>query len=344
MKRFLLPLAPLVFAAAGMPLLLGQSSQVGFVDKLKQGEDKFEFKTEYSFDKDKIDAEADAIEDPAQRLCPNCCSPLPGGLDHIANGTGTRNAGYGSIRLRGAPLGAVLVRAFLFWGGVDLLSNLPPTQTINFEGQPVIGRLYGTTPEPCWTSTASLGAYIADVTNLVPAVIDGDYQVDGFPSNISNGRDPWQTPDIAVPLADGATLLVIYSHASIPTNFRVTISLGPTGYLGAPLIVPNAIPTSTGLVRFTRFGADGQIGSGVTPLAIGTGERTFVNGVQIAGPGSPANDSDWNGTDGVPLNQLWDTHTTDVTNVPLPVPNGYTVTYDNSFDCFYPLAHVMTSQ
>lgn len=48
--------------------------------------------------------------------CRDCCSPLPGGLDHVAAGVGTRNAGYGTIHLQGAPDGAVAVRATLYWG------------------------------------------------------------------------------------------------------------------------------------------------------------------------------------------------------------------------------------
>ena len=68
--------------------------------------------------------------------------------------------------------------------------------------------------------------------------------------------------------------------------------------------------------KFTLVGADGQVGGGLTTSFPVTAETSFFDGTQIAGPpagGTPppslnAN-SDWNGEDGHPLNQLWDTRT-----------------------------------
>jgi hypothetical protein len=69
--------------------------------------------------------------------------------------------------------------------------------------------------------------------------------------------------------------------------------------------------------KFTMVGADGQRGSGLDASFPVTAETSFFQGTQIAGP--PVNpaapppglhaDSDWNGEDVQPLNQLWDTRT-----------------------------------
>ncbi len=56
-------------------------------------------------------------------------------------------------------------------------------------------------------------------------------------------------------------------------------------------------------------GADGQRGQGHDNTA--SNELSFFNNNQIAGP--PVASSDWDGSDGWPLVQLWDTHTHRVT-------------------------------
>ena len=79
-------------------------------------------------------------------------------------------------------------------------------------------------------------------------------------------------------------------------------------------------------------GADGQRGIGHTNIG---NELTFFNGSQIAGP--PVASSDWDGSDGWPLPQLWDTHTHNVTL------NGSisSVRYQGSLDCLVPVAFVI---
>jgi len=97
------------------------------------------------------------------------------------------------------------------------------------------------------------------------------------------------------------------------------------------------------LFKSTRIGGDGQTGTGVTPVAGWTVEQTRINGAPIKGGGAIDPDSDWNGDDGVSLNQLWDTHTTDVSTVaPLAVAN-YTVDYVSNGDCVSPSVHVLTA-
>ena len=93
-------------------------------------------------------------------------------------------------------------------------------------------------------------------------------------------------------------------------------------------------PSLAGDGRLTMVGADGQRGIGGT-TNIGSNELTFFNGSQIAGP--PVASSDWDGSDGWPLPQLWDTHTH---NVNL---NGSisSVRYQGSLDCLVPVAFVI---
>ena len=95
-------------------------------------------------------------------------------------------------------------------------------------------------------------------------------------------------------------------------------------------------------LRHTRIGADGQKGGSATPMAIAAADTTGINGFQFKGVGAPDNqDSDWNGDDGGPLNQLWDTHTTQIEQYifsvpPLPMAVGdaaYTVNYFSPADC-----------
>ena len=92
-------------------------------------------------------------------------------------------------------------------------------------------------------------------------------------------------------------------------------------------------PGLDGEGRFTMAGADGQRGSGHDNVA--SNELTFFNGNQIAGP--PVASSDWDGSDGWPLVQLWDTHTHEVRL------NGAvsSVRYQASGDCLVPVAFVI---
>jgi hypothetical protein len=66
---------------------------------------------------------------------------------------------------------------------------------------------------------------------------------------------------------------------------------------------------------FAEIGADGQTGFGHATFPAAIGEVTRFNGVDIAG-GKSGKGSDWDGDDGNPLPQLWDTHIHDVDGSP----------------------------
>jgi hypothetical protein len=62
---------------------------------------------------------------------------------------------------------------------------------------------------------------------------------------------------------------------------------------------------------FTQIGADGQTG---TSFSSGFNNETDTfDGLLLAGPGGTDPQSNWDGSNGSPMPELWDTHTMDVT-------------------------------
>jgi hypothetical protein len=288
----------------------------------------------------------------------------PGGIDHLAAGTGTRNAGFGTIRFRGTPPGATPVSAFLYWATIAAtVTPPPPTQAANFNGNPVTGFLVGVGPNPCWGFGASnTYAYRAPVLPFILPGINGDYSVSGLPTNLTNGQNPWNPVSTTLPLSEGASLVVLYTHPSVPQGTFTQIhhpiaAIGPTGPSFGVLSFTHFLnlPIQIAAMKHTRLGADGQVGGGLVNFVATTTEQTFLAGplpaafTQIRGTGaypSGSQDSDWNGHDGEPLNQLWDTHTMSIPGViaPGPFTTNYRVQYNAFNDCIVPVAHVITAQ
>ncbi len=298
-----------------------------------------------SMDKDEAEA---MLEEEAARNGLFEPRTLPGGLDHLAAGTGTRNAGYGTIRLRGVPPGAQVVRAYLYWGTIR---NAPFGESPSFNGTPVTGQLVGTAQNPCWGSGGTFAAFRAEVTSLMAAGINADYRVTNLPSFITDGRDPWRHINFTLPMSEGASLVVIYSHKSVPLSARYYIYHNANYFAGTLNVnhsFSDPIPAHTSL-KHTRLGADGQSGDGLRPYAWVTDERTYMGATassltQIRGISGRNTSSDWNGYDGQPLNQLWDTNTDDVTGA---LPSGigsYLVRYVSQGDCIVLVAQVLSAR
>jgi len=278
---------------------------------------------------------------------------LPGGIDHVAAGAGTRNAGYGTIRLRGVSPGAVPVSAFLYWGVIEAAPAF--LQSVAFQGKKVVGVNVGNTAQPCWNSSGTFSAYRANVLPLLLAGINGDYAVARLPSAITNGQNPWEIFNNTLPLSEGVSLVVLYSHASVPASSFVEIHHPMQMFAGSAtfthLLTRTVLDNSA--LKHTRLGADGQAGFGLNHALSVSDEASFIGGfpgpvTQFKGNGVTAfygnQDSDWNGMDGEPLNQLWDTHTQ---MVPGAIPNGfasYQVAYRANGDCIVPVAHVLTAR
>ncbi|MET0649141.1 MAG: hypothetical protein ABW208_21225 [Pyrinomonadaceae bacterium] len=271
--------------------------------------------------------------------------PLPGGLDHVANGVGTRNSRSNTIRLRGVPPGATAVRAYLYWG--TLQAAAAPTQTAVFNGTPVTGTLIGAAGPTCW-GPGVFAAYRASVIALISPGINRDYVITGLPTSLADGRSPWFGP-APLPLSEGASLVVIYSHSSVPPGAQVFINNGAAFFfnlinINNPL---GGVLNPYSRLKHTRIGGDGQSGFGTSSFLAATNERTFLGFpfTQIKGPGSPFNiDSDWNGDDGAPLNQLWDTHTDSFGQILPPGVGNYVVQYAAGGDCIFAVAHVLSTQ
>ncbi|HVF56057.1 MAG TPA: hypothetical protein VM934_07885 [Pyrinomonadaceae bacterium] len=272
--------------------------------------------------------------------------PLKGGLDHVANGVGTRNSRSNTIRLRGVPPGSTAVRAFLYWGTLQAAAT--PAQTVIFRGSAVTGTLIGSAAPTCW-GAGVFAAYRASVIALINPGINGDYVVTGMPTSLFDGRDPWSGP-APLPLSEGASLVVVYANSSVPVTAQVFINNGAAFFFNV-ININNPLagvlnPYSR--LKHTRLGADGQVGFSTSSSLPVTNERTFIGPpffTQIKGSLSPFNgDSDWNGDDGAPLNQLWDTHTDSFGQILNPGIANYVVRYTAQGDCIFAVAHILSTR
>ncbi|MEM7052547.1 MAG: hypothetical protein AAF604_22985 [Acidobacteriota bacterium] len=243
------------------------------------------------------------------------CGDLPGGLDHVVAGTGLRNFPSGTIAVRGVPVDAVAVRAFVVWGRITDRPDHPDNLTINFAGQQLTGRLMGVADQPCWNDLAIFAGYAADVPlSVFDSPIVGDYPVSLAGAATSDGRNPFTDPTdpIPLPIDDGASLILIYSDASVPMPTRVSFHEGPFQMrFGAIFdhLFEDPFPPTFNNFRVSRIGADGQTQSdnfNVLPYTTDFGPRDDVL-TAIRGPYTDYDrSSDFQGIDGAALNQLWD--------------------------------------
>jgi hypothetical protein len=291
--------------------------------------------------------------------------PLPGGIDHAVAGVATRNSGTGVIRLRGVPPGSVLLSAVLVWGEIAAAPAAPYTVGFGPDcstlGTFSVG-VSGATTQPCWNGAGQFFSYLANVTGQIVPGINGDYRVKGLRSAITNGRCPWPDGNCAgggnaLPLSEGASLIVFYSNACIPKTAQIYVSLGPKMFFGPHSVVHATLPAIAGNLpnlKHSRIGADGQVGvanCGLRSIATISDERTWIENpvtlgsLQIKGDGAGLNrDSDWNGYDGEPLNKLWDTHTDVFASSAFLSAGGglnYRVRYLSQGDCIVWVVHIL---
>jgi hypothetical protein len=153
---------------------------------------------------------------------------------------------------------------------------------------------------------------------------NGSYQVT-IPNGgqaIVNGSSPWSA--FAVPAWEGASLVMIAPSAAAGG----TVSLYDTGFAGTmfvpvpafnyALALPVPAPPAGDSTFFDNIGADGQHWFPRGAVLTVSDETTKVNALPIAGPGSQYNDSDWNGSAGLTLTELWDDTSHDVTAAMTP--------------------------
>jgi hypothetical protein len=258
-------------------------------------------------------------------------------VSHVASGTALRDRARGFIQLRGVPQKSAVVRSFLVWNFSDGNREGPDGAAVLFDGNLVFGKKSADNTDPCWGRNGN-HSYVADVTAYTnqSGGPNQDYEVVmPFDDKTSTaGENPWAASSQPGVLYEGATLFVIYR------NEKTTGALfffAPPGDNMFSSSASYLLPTPAfGSGLFSMAGADGQRGSGHDNGA--SNELTFFDGNQIAGPAVAA--SDWDGSDGLTLPQLWDTHTHQVklSN------NPSRIDYDAGADCLVPVAFVLDQE
>ncbi|MBY6242384.1 hypothetical protein [Methylosinus sp. Sm6] len=264
-------------------------------------------------------------------------------------GVALRNRQTGAIQISGV-VGPVK-RAYLYWA--FLFGSAPPATQAVVLGPPgaarasATGSLIATGADTCWRSSG-IAVYRADVTSLVSG--NGLYSI-ALPRTASatnSGADPWTS--LTLPAAEGAALVVVGAGTRNVAVFDKGIAgatfFGSTSYT---LNVPGGVKTAP--VLWDNIGADGQTGVSVGGRGFGVAkEKTYVNDVQIAGPGTDVTangvtGSDWDGGVGSPLPQLWDVtgRTLPVAAAPVGKPSLAVrfVSVGQTYDCATPIANVI---
>ena len=257
--------------------------------------------------------------------------------DHVANGIAMRNRIAGTIHLRGAPVPSKVLTALLYFNFSDGSREGRRNVPVLFNANRVVADKTSDHEDPCW-GMAGNHSYVADVTRLVPigGALNQDYQVViQFDSDTSTtGQNPWSPPEPGQKVrVEGATLVVVYRTQDTTGSLFIYDAVNNSMFAGTAQF-DLLHPGLTGAGRFTMVGADGQRGLGGHDN-LASNELTFFDGNQIAGP--PVASSDWDGSDGWPLPQLWDTH---IHNVSLDGSLS-SVRYQSSGDCLVPVAFVI---
>lgn len=272
---------------------------------------------------------------------------------YASAGVALRNRTSGAIQISG--IAGPVKRAYLYWAFLYRSTTPPATQSIGFCPSTATssacstktGTLLATGADTCWGSSG-VAVYRADVTSSVAG--NGLFLVTlGAGASASNsGADPWTS--VTFPAAEGASLVVVGTGAKTVSVYDRGLSgatfFGSTSYT---LNVPGGVKKTP--VLWDNIGADGQTGSG---RLVGFGvakEKTYINGVQIAGPGvdttvNGVTGSDWDGGVGSPLPQLWDDtgHSlpTAAANVGASALAVRVSSAGASFDCVTPIANVIS--
>jgi hypothetical protein len=311
-----------------------------------------------------------AADTPQKSECSASDSPAAGNVDPGLNlgnigpfrvfknasyGTGgvaMRNRGAGGISISGviAPVQA----AYVYWAVIapnKAASVICVKRLFPGVAGPanLAGTVVGAGAAPCpWP-----GGKIIVFRALIPpgiAVGNGLYEVSllAGAAGTVNGSDPWMA--VVPPLWEGASIVMVGQPSPVAPAGLVSIYdqglAGKTfpsgGGLAYNLILP--IPTPGARTLIDNIGADGKHAVGASRLAAAplTGETTTIGGPAFAGPGSAYWDSDWNGSSGLPVPELWDDTGHDITMLGAGLPNlPVTVFQPGGGDCLTPVVNVV---
>lgn len=249
---------------------------------------------------------------------PSLVVPL---ADYGTGGVALRNRGAGVIHISGVvpPVSS----AWIYWAVISAgpppaaatglrLSRIFPTPvsgTVKLKGV-----LIGVGAPPCWPGDR-ISVFRAQIP-LAVATGNGEYQVTLLPgaAGTTDGSDPFLA--IVDPLWDGASIIMIGAGAGTVSIYDAGLA-GNTFVPSVPFAYTLVLPFAGGASTILdNIGADGQhsIGPSRTPNVLETDETTAINGFPIAGWGSPYLDSDWNGSSGLPVPELWDDTGHDITD------------------------------
>jgi hypothetical protein len=229
---------------------------------------------------------------------------------------GLRNRGDGGIEVSGVAL--PMKRALIYWAVIT--QGAPPAAVAsiflrrgsgNTAFTNIVGVKIGAGGPACWAGDR-VSVYRANIP-LSIATGNGLYVIRLKPgaNGSTAGESPWVASD--PPLFEGASIVLIGTgNSTVLVYDRGLAGKDFFGDLTYQLNSPVSVASSSA-VLFHNIGADGQIGVGVRGFPATASDITFLNNRRIAGPGSPARDSDWNGGSAGPLPQLWDNTTHNVT-------------------------------
>jgi len=230
---------------------------------------------------------------------------------YVAAGAALRGTGgNGTITIAGIPFGSTVKEAILYW---TILGDDPMpagADVIKIDGETFNGTLLGSTASPC-QSMARAYVFRADATYWISG--DGAYEVSGALDSGDTGTSP---------VAEGASLVVIYSNPAIAIHDIVVAD-------GAVLASsPNELVTTT----ITGFNASTPITGASVSFIVADGESdltdsTYVNGL-IIGQGA------LNGSDAPAEVEWWDTDTFDATAVLSGGATSVTPGLQQGSDCF----------
>ncbi len=272
-----------------------------------------------------------------------------------------KSASYGSggVALRNRSTGALGISgvitpvkaAYLYWA---VITNGAPTSTatsVTLEREfptptasaVITGKVVGSGAQPCWTGT-TITVYRGSVPTTL-ATGNGSYRVTlkAGAGGSTSGGDPWVGTQ-TLPLWEGASLVIVGTGTGTVILYDSGIS-GATFHTSLSYTLNFGLAATGKLTLFDSIGADGQIGSSRKALAGYGKESMTLNGKAVSGPSSLYNDSDWNGSSGSPLPQLWDDTGHDITNTTPAGTTSLAVLISEpaaaSNDCVTPVANIV---
>jgi len=279
---------------------------------------------------------ADGVVGPGQAAAPAVLMTVPpsatfAAAGHVVNGAPLRNMMSATIATRGIPAGAVIKGAYLYWNYGNNVATGTATEPILFNGHLVLGVKVSDTAGLCW-GTVGTHTYRAAVTPFLPAANPNQDYVVGGGGDTTSGLNPWAAPS-NVRKNNGVALAVFYGGAGVVGDAMLYDRFTGSAMIGGAHTFTLTHAAQTGAAEFSMVGADGQRGGTHTNTA--SNEIGKFNTVQFSGP--PVAASDWDGSSGLPLPQLWDVHTH---NVNLSGTSS-AVNYSTPGDCVAPVAFIV---